>query len=299
MGGPPWVIQAASDSRPNVARREAKDPAQAPTPQETSSHPAGSPKPPALPPTPSSPHSFLFPLLPTLAAPDLLPPAPYTPDPGWLFSSCPHHVCPAKTGASQLWRGRVSHAPGAWAGITQAPHSSPAGKPVAGAWGQGPWKARGHGSQGHCRGQGPGAPPASGFLLLGLAPVPRRLGHLSPPALGDSLGPGLAGLVVAWREVSWGARGTVCNKDSRTGSAHLQLLWGPGCCSYWGLGLWALTAHGPQKPLPAHIPPTGPDPDPPTPILADLLEKWHLAWPGVTVVLNGEVTACNIRMCLS
>lgn len=299
MGGPPWVIQAASDSRPNVARREAKDPAQAPTPQETSSHPAGSPKPPALPPTPSSPHSFLFPLLPTLAAPDLLPPAPYTPDPGWLFSSCPHHVCPAKTGASQLWGGGSHMLPGPGLGS----HRLPTPAQQESQWQEHGGRGRGRpgvmGAGAIVGGRGQELPQPVASCSLAWPPVPRHLGHLSPPALGDSLGPGLAGLVVARREVSWGARGTVCNKDSRTGSAHLQLLWGPGCCSYWGLGLWALTPHGPQKPLPAHIPPTGPDPDPPTPILADLLEKWHLAWPGVTVVLNGEVTACNVRMCLS
>lgn len=71
------------------------------------------------------------------------------------------------------------------------------------------------------RGQGPGARSHEATGDRGLP--------------GHSLGPGLAGLVVPWGEVPRWARGTVCNKDSRTVSSPPPQGPGRGCC--WGLVL--------------------------------------------------------------
>lgn len=113
-------------------------------------------------------------------------------------------------------------------------------------------------------------------------PAPRP-GPWVPRPAGHSLGPGLASLVVARGEVPCWARGTVYNKD-KDSLGHPRDL---GAAAAGGPALegQALTWRGLWKPLPAHIPPFGPDPVPrPTPFRTPVCwgkGTWP-AWDGGT-----------------
>lgn len=82
---------------------------------------------------------------------------------------------------------------------------------------QGSWWGQGHHRVGQGKGHGESGPGAPSQQL----PTPRPDPSPRPQATqalrpqGHSLGPGLAGLVIARGEVSWWAWGTVCNRVSR------------------------------------------------------------------------------------
>lgn len=121
----------------------------------------------------------------------------------------------------------------------------------------GPGLSRGQGRRG---GPGPGDPPASSLLLPDPAPGSQAPAALAARPLGHSLGPGLAGLVVAWGKVSWWARGTVCSETAGQAQPVCHRRRRAG-----GLGAGS-HPHGLQKSLPAHGSPR-PQPRAPCPQL--------------------------------
>lgn len=155
---------------------------------------------------------------PHATVPDWLPP---TPSPKRLPVLCSRscHRPPCREGALIREGVRVSLSPWAWAGASQAPHSSLAGRQVGGGWARAEQGLRlgagGVGGVGRSQwgGAGGGIGPRSSLPAASSSqtchPVPRP----------HSLGPGLAGLVVARGEVSRWAPHTVCNKASRLHSS--------------------------------------------------------------------------------
>ena len=162
----------------------------------------------------------------------------------------------------------------AWAGVSRAPHSSPAGRPVGGGWAraeQGSWgRGRDHRQGAYHGGEGATgcrAPelPASSLLLPDLTLGSQTPGRPNPPAPGT----------LTWSRA--GRPGRCPGRSVLVGTGHSlqksqQAL---PICRPWGTQ--TLTPQGLPQPLSAYMPSTGHDLGGPQP----------LSWPDL---LGGEGT---------
>lgn len=117
--------------------------------------------------------------------------------------------------------------------------------------------------------------PTSSFLLPELTPGSQTPGHPSLRPQGHSLGPGLAGLVIAPGEMSWWARAQSATESAGSATPGVPRDSFPRVS---------------ESPSPCAQAPMGPDLGDPHPILVDLLGRGIQLGAGVGA-LGGAVTA--------